>query len=149
MNLGAFFVVIIVKNKTGGESFDDYRGLGWEMPVVGVVMALFMFSLTGIPPTAGFIGKFYLFAAVIKAGPSFYWLVFAGGVNSVISLYYYMHVVKVMFFEGSPSEKHFFPSVLESTLIITLAIPTLLFGVYWSPVADWITSSLRFFYQSI
>tara|TARA_B100002003_G_scaffold139825_1_gene129344 strand:- start:90 stop:1580 length:1491 start_codon:yes stop_codon:yes gene_type:complete len=149
MNLGAFFVVIIVKNKTGGESFDDYRGLGWEMPVVGVVMALFMFSLTGIPPTAGFIGKFYLFAAVIKAGPSFYWLVFAGGVNSVISLYYYMHVVKVMFFEGSPSEKHFFPSVLESTLIITLAIPTLLFGVYWSPIADWITSSLRFFYQSI
>ncbi len=85
---------------SGGETFEDFRGLGWEMPLVGIVMALFMFSLTGIPPTAGFIGKFYIFAAVIKAGPSFYWLVFAGAVNSVISLYYYMRVVKVMFLEG-------------------------------------------------
>ena len=149
MNLGAFFVVIIVKNKTGGETFEDFRGLGWEMPIVGIVMALFMLSLTGIPPTAGFIGKFYLFAAVIKAGPGFYWLVFAGAVNSVISLYYYMHVVKVMFFEGESKKKLLFPSVLESTLIITLAVPTLLLGIYWTPIAEWITNSLRFYYQSI
>ena len=149
MNLGAFFVVIVVKNKTGGETFEDFRGLGWEMPLVGIVMALFMFSLTGIPPTAGFIGKFYIFAAVIKAGPSFYWLVFAGAVNSVISLYYYMHVVKVMFFEGDSKEEHVFPSRLESTLIIALAVPTLLLGVYWAPIAEWITNSLRFFYQNI
>ena len=149
MNLGAFFVVIIVKNKTGGETFEDFRGLGWEMPMVGIVMALFMLSLTGIPPTAGFIGKFYLFAAVIKAGPGFYWLVFAGAVNSVISLYYYMHVVKVMFFEGESKKKLLFPSVLESTLIITLAVPTLLLGIYWTPIAEWITNSLRFYYQSI
>ncbi|HBU77266.1 MAG TPA: NADH-quinone oxidoreductase subunit N, partial [Muricauda sp.] len=149
MNLGAFFVVIVVKNKTGGETFEDFRGLGWEMPLVGIVMALFMFSLTGIPPTAGFIGKFYIFAAVIKAGPSFYWLVFAGAVNSVISLYYYMHVVKVMFFEGESKKKLLFPSVLESTLIITLAVPTLLLGIYWTPIAEWITNSLRFYYQSI
>ncbi len=149
MNLGAFFVVIVVKNKTGGETFEDFRGLGWEMPIVGIVMALFMLSLTGIPPTAGFIGKFYLFAAVIKAGPAFYWLVFAGAVNSVISLYYYMHVVKVMFFEGESKKKLLFPSVLESTLIITLAVPTLLLGIYWTPIAEWITNSLRFYYQSI
>jgi NADH-quinone oxidoreductase subunit N len=119
------------------------------MPIVGIVMALFMLSLTGIPPTAGFIGKFYIFAAVIKAGPAFYWLVFAGAVNSVISLYYYMHVVKVMFFEGESKKKLLFPSVLESTLIITLAVPTLLLGIYWSPIAEWITNSLRFYYQSI
>ena len=149
MNLGAFFVVIVVKNKTGGETFEDFRGLGWEMPIVGIAMALFMLSLTGIPPTAGFIGKFYLFAAVIKAGPGFYWLVFAGAVNSVISLYYYMHVVKVMFFEGESKKKLLFPSVLESTLIITLAVPTLLLGIYWTPIAEWITNSLRFYYQSI
>ena len=65
-NLFAFFVVIIVKNKTGGESFDDYKGLGWEMPFVGAAMTLFMVSLTGLPPTAGFIGKFYIFASLIK-----------------------------------------------------------------------------------
>jgi NADH-quinone oxidoreductase subunit N len=149
MNLGAFFVVIIVKNKTGGETFEDFRGLGWEMPLVGIVMALFMFSLTGIPPTAGFIGKFYIFAAVIKAGPSFYWLVFAGAVNSVISLYYYMRVVKVMFLEGESKEEHIFPSILESALIIILAAPTLFLGVYWAPIAEWITNSLRFFHQGI
>ena len=76
MNLGAFFVIILVKNKTGGETFDDYKGLGWEMPAVGVCMTIFMVSLTGLPPTAGFIGKFYIFAALIKGGNSFYWLVF-------------------------------------------------------------------------
>lgn len=78
MNLGAFFVVISVKNKTGQETFDEYKGLGWQMPLVGVTMAIFMFALTGLPPTVGFIGKFYLFAAVINAGPAFYWLAFAG-----------------------------------------------------------------------
>ena len=100
MNLGAFFVIILVKNKTGGETFDDYKGLGWEMPAVGVCMTIFMVSLTGLPPTAGFIGKFYIFAALIKGGNSFYWLVFAGGINSVVSLYYYLKVVKVMFLKG-------------------------------------------------
>ena len=149
MNLGAFFVVIVVKNKTGGETFEDFRGLGWEMPIVGIAMALFMLSLTGIPPTAGFIGKFYIFAAVIKAGPAFYWLVFAGAINSVISLYYYMHVVKVMSLEGDSKEKLLFPSFLESTLIITLAVPTLLLGIYWTPIADWISNSLRFFHQGM
>ena len=82
MNLGAFFVVIIVKNKTGGESFDEYKGLGWEMPIVGAAMTLFMVSLTGLPPTAGFIGKFYIFASLIKGGSTFYWLVVIGGISS-------------------------------------------------------------------
>ena len=68
MNLGAFFVVITVKNKTGGETFDDYKGLGWEMPLIGVVMTIFMVSLTGLPPSAGFIVKFYIFASLIKGG---------------------------------------------------------------------------------
>ena len=100
MNLGAFFVVITVKNKTGGETFDDYKGLGWEMPLIGIVMTIFMVSLTGLPPSAGFIGKFYIFACLIKGGSQFYWLVVVGGINSVISLYYFFRVVKVMFLEG-------------------------------------------------
>ena len=61
MNLGAFFTVVLVKNKTGGENFKDFEGLGWEMPLVGALMTLFMVSLTGLPPTAGFVGKFYIF----------------------------------------------------------------------------------------
>ena len=94
MNLGAFFIVIYVNDVIGGESFDDFNGLGWKMPYVGISMTLFMVALTGLPPTAGFVGKFYIFAAVIEAGSKFYWLAFVGVINSVVSLYYYIRVVK-------------------------------------------------------
>lgn len=144
MNLGAFFIVMIVQRKKGGDSFKDFSGLGWEMPLVGVAMTLFMFSLTGIPPTAGFIGKYYLFAAVIKAGPSFYWLAFAGAVNSVISLYYYIRVIRYMYLEGERSESIQVPALMTSLIILALAIPTLVFGVYWVPIADWVSSSMVF-----
>ena len=149
MNLGAFFVIILVKNKTGGETFDDYKGLGWEMPLVGVCMTIFMVSLTGLPPTAGFIGKFYIFASLIKGGNSFYWLVFVGGVNSVVSLYYYLRVVKVMFFEGSKKDVIIQPEFAMSILLLITATPTILLGIYWSPLADWVESSLIFFIQTI
>ena len=149
MNLGAFFVVIIIKNKTNGESFDDYKGLGWEMPIVGAAMTLFMVSLTGLPPTAGFIGKFYIFASLINGGSAFYWLVVIGGINSVVSLYYYLKVVKVMYFDGERNDKISFPSrTLSFTLIVT-AIPSLIFGIYWNPVASWIQNSLVFFTQTL
>lgn len=145
MNLGAFFVLIFVKSLGVGEYFDDFKGLGWKMPFVGVVMTIFMFSLTGVPPTAGFIGKFYLFAAVIKSGPQLYWLAVVGAINSVVSLYYYMRVVKVMYFEGEPSQNISTPQISVLFLFLTLAVPTVVFGLYWSPIADWISSSLVIF----
>jgi len=149
MNLGAFFVVIAIKNKDGGESFDDYKGLGWEMPIIGAAMTIFMVSLTGLPPTAGFIGKFYIFASLIEGGESFYWLVVAGGVNSVISLYYYLRVVKVMYFDGERKDAILMPPKMITSLIVLMAIPSIVFGVYWEPLANWIESSLVFFIQTI
>ena len=150
MNLGAFLVVITVKNKkNGGESFDDFKGLGWEMPLLGGGMALFMISLTGIPPTAGFIGKFYIFYSVISAGPSFYWLVFAGAINSVISLYYYVRVIKVMYLDGERQASISVPSKLTTCLLFGTGLPTLIFGVYWTPIADWVEGSLQFFFRTI
>ena len=68
MNLGAFFVVIYVKDQIGGEDYNSFDGLGWKMPYVAIPMTLFMVALTGLPPTAGFVGKFYIFAAVIESG---------------------------------------------------------------------------------
>jgi len=147
MNLGAFSVLITVKNKTGGETFDDYRGLGWEMPLVGIAMTIFMVSLTGLPPTAGFIGKFYIFAALVQAGPQFYYLVIIGGLNSVISLYYYLRVVKVMFLEGERSETITQPPNMMMIMLLSAAIPTILFGIYWSPISDWVSKSMIFFIQ--
>ncbi|MBT3179669.1 MAG: NADH-quinone oxidoreductase subunit N [Candidatus Marinimicrobia bacterium] len=149
MNLGAFFVVITVKNTTGGETFDDYKGLGWKMPIVGVVMTLFMVSLTGLPPTAGFIGKFYIFASLIKGGSQFYWLVFIGGINSVVSLYYYMRVIKVMFLDGERSERFTQPPTIMTIMLLVTAIPTFLLGIYWTPVSDWVQNSLVFFIQTM
>ena len=149
MNLGAFFVVITVKNRTNGETFDDYKGLGWEMPIVGISMTLFMVSLTGLPPTAGFIGKFYIFASLIQGGSAFYWLVIIGGINSVISLYYYLRVVKVMYFDGERKDSLLFPPRVLSGMLLVTAIPTLILGIYWVPIAEWIQSSLVFFIQTI
>ncbi|MEA1881618.1 MAG: NADH-quinone oxidoreductase subunit N, partial [Candidatus Marinimicrobia bacterium] len=143
MNLGAFFVVIYVQGKTGGEDFENFDGLGWKMPFVGVVMTLFMFSLTGLPPTAGFIGKFYLFAAVIEAGTQYYWLAFVGALNSVVSLYYYVRVVKHMYLSGERSETVDMPtSNLVTVLLLAMSIPTFIFGWYFGPVANWVSESL-------
>ena len=147
MNLGAFFIVITVKNKNGGETFDDYQGLGWKMPVVGSLMTLFMLSLTGLPPTAGFVGKLYIFKTLVGAGSDFLWLVVAGGINSVISLYYYFHVVKVMFLGGERSDTISYPPSLMFGLMVFTAIPSLLLGLYWNPLASWVKDSLVFYTQ--
>ena len=147
MNLGAFFIIIFVKNKTGGESFEDFEGLGWKMPTVGAFMTLFMLSLTGLPPTAGFVGKLYIFKTLVGAGSEFLWLVIAGGVNSVISLYYYFHVVKIMFLGGKRSDVITYPPSTMFGLMIFTAVPTLLLGLYWNPLASWVKDSLVFYTQ--
>ena len=147
MNLGAFFIVIFIKNKTGGESFEDFEGLGWKMPIVGAFMTLFMLSLTGLPPTAGFVGKLYIFKTLVGAGSEFLWLVVAGGVNSVISLYYYFHVVKVMFLGGKRSDVITYPPSTMFGLMIFTAVPSLLLGLYWNPLASWVKDSLVFYTQ--
>jgi len=149
MNLGAFTIVVLVKNKTGGESFDDFKGLGWEMPFVGALMTLFMVSLTGLPPTAGFVGKFYIFASLIKGGEPFYYLVFIGGLNSVISLYYYLRVVKIMYFSGKQNEVLKTPGTVLGAILLLTGLPTLFLGIYWAPLATWVQSSLVFFIQTI
>ncbi len=149
MQLGAFFVAILISNKYNTEEIEEYTGLGYKTPFLGLVMALFLFSLTGIPPTAGFIGKFYLFAALIKAGPSFYWLAVLGVVNSVISLYYYMRILRRMYFMGKPAKELYVPSFGTVFILLVLAIPTLVFGVYWAPIINWVHDSLIFFVANI
>jgi NADH-quinone oxidoreductase subunit N len=91
-NIAAFGAVIAIANATGREDMRDYVGLSISNPKLALVFMLAMFSLAGIPPLAGFIGKFYLFAAAAKLG--MYWLVLVGTINATISLYYYLMVVK-------------------------------------------------------
>jgi NADH-quinone oxidoreductase subunit N len=147
MNLGAFFVLIYVAQKQGGENFEHFSGLGWRMPIVGIVMTIFMFSLTGLPPTVGFIGKFYLFVAIINAGSAFYWIAFFGAINTVVSLYFYMRVVKTMYLDGNPSEEIIVPPLSVTLILLVLAVPSVFFGIYWTPILNWVNNSLLFFVQ--
>jgi NADH-quinone oxidoreductase subunit N len=144
MNLGAFLVVIINQDMLGSESINDYQGLAWRAPIPAVAMGVFLFSLTGLPPTGGFVGKFYLFAALIKG--QFYWLAVVGIINSVISLYYYARILKAMFFEKADSQKSAVLAVspFYVVLLAVLVLPTILLGVYWTPLAELANYSVEF-----
>jgi len=144
MNLGAFYVVMLVANKTGSEDISAYRGLGYRSPLIAVAMALFLVSLTGLPPTAGFVGKFYLFTAVLDS--RWVWLAVVGAVNSVISLYYYARVLRYMFLRDSEDQSgHLHILRGEAIILLALAVPTLLFGLYFAPIVDLANASVRMF----
>jgi NADH-quinone oxidoreductase subunit N len=150
MNLGAFLVVVMIANSTGNEDIDSYRGLAWRGAVIpAVCLAVFLFSLTGLPPFAGFIGKFLLFAAVLKEGGVFVILALVAMANSVISLYYYAKVVKVMFLDApDPSDKTLPAGGSNGTLMLPLTALTALtvvFGIYFYPLTRYATESLNFF----
>jgi NADH-quinone oxidoreductase subunit N len=101
-SFGAWAVVIALEKAEGrGLEINDYAGLGRKYPALAAAMTVFMLSLTGIPPTLGFVGKFYLFSSVIAGG--YYWLAIIGVVTSLISAYYYLRVVVMMYMrEGAP-----------------------------------------------
>jgi NADH-quinone oxidoreductase subunit N len=147
MNLGAFLVVGMIANVTGDENIENYRGLAWRGAVVpSVCLAVFLFSLTGLPPFAGFIGKFFLFAAVLKQGGAFVLLALVAVINSVISLYYYAKVVKTMFLDvPDPGDQTISVAAKNFTLLIPLTVLTVVLGVYFSPLAQYTSQSLQFF----
>ncbi|MEX2117226.1 MAG: NADH-quinone oxidoreductase subunit N [Bacteroidota bacterium] len=144
MNLGAFFVVMLVANKTGSEDIDSYKGLGHRSPLLAVAMVIFLISLTGLPPTAGFIGKLYLFIALLDA--QWIWLAVVGALNSVISLYYYVRILRNMFLrepeKDSTPIQFSFPQI---ALLFVLLVPTVLLGLYFAPLVDWANASVLMF----
>lgn len=147
MNLGAFLVIGMVSNVTGDEDIDDYRGLAWRGATVpAICLAIFLFSLTGLPPFAGFMGKFFLFSAVVKQGGAFAVLAVIGALNSVVSLYYYAKIVKTMFLDApAPEDKPVALAANNFTLLLPLTFLTVLFGVYFAPLVQYTNYSLRFF----
>jgi len=147
MNVGAFLVVAMIANVTGDEDIGTYRGLAWRGAIVpAVCLAIFLFSLTGLPPFAGFVGKFFLFSAVLKQGGAFGALAVVAAINSVISLYYYAKIVKTMFLDTpNPEDKSVCVATNNFTLLIPLTVLTIVFGVYFSPLVRYTTQSLRFF----
>jgi NADH-quinone oxidoreductase subunit N len=103
MNIGAFAIIILVGKKgEANNNVMDYAGFGTKHPVLALAMAIFLFSLAGMPPTAGFIGKFYLFSGAIKAG--YVWLAIIGVLNSAASVYYYLRVMVYMYMKDPVEE---------------------------------------------
>lgn len=135
-NLAAFGVVQAISLQTGKENRDDYNGLYRTNPNLSLVMMLALFSLAGIPPIAGFFGKFFLFTAAASKG--YYLLVFLAVVNVTISLYYYLLVIRAMFIRRSENPIPFFKSkfYMRLGLIITV-LGILILGLY-SPLYDYI-----------
>jgi NADH-quinone oxidoreductase subunit N len=129
MQLGAFAVIIVMRRTdVVGDELKDFSGLHFRHPFAAFAMLLFMLSLGGIPPTAGFMGKFWLFSAAIDA--HYYWLALIGVLNSAISLYYYLRLVVFMYLkkETSGSEPTASPA-LAFTLALAV-VATLALGVY-------------------
>src|SRR5215510_6392445 len=99
--LGAFGVVAWIGNRKDERLFvDDWAGVAAARPGVALAMTIFLLSLGGVPPTGGFFGKFYIFRAAMES-PQLYWLVVAGVLNSVISVYYYLRIVVSMYFRDA------------------------------------------------
>ena len=144
MNLGAFYAVMLIADKTGSEDIDDYKGLGSRAPFLAVALAIFLISLSGLPPTAGFIGKLYLFAALINKG--WIWLAIVGALNSVIALYYYVRVIRNMFLRTDEQQSAPLSlSGMQMTMVLALLVPTLLFGLYFGPLVQLAQASVRIF----
>ncbi|HSQ15477.1 MAG TPA: NADH-quinone oxidoreductase subunit N [Candidatus Binatia bacterium] len=141
MNLGAFYVVVVVSNATRGDEISDFTGLGSRAPFAAVTLAVFLFALTGIPPFSGFIGKVYLFAEVIHRGV--YWLAVVAALNSVVSLYYYARIVRAMFLQEPKDATPIPVPAVSGAMLVLLAAPTLILGVYWEPVARIAADSVR------
>lgn len=141
MNLGAFVAVVYVVNNTGSDSIESFNGIGYKMPILGVTLTIFLVSLTGLPPTAGFIGKFYIVMAMLEAKMIPLTIVFL--LNSVVALYYYIRVVKHMFLLRSDDEKVYKLTLPESGILLLFSVPVVIFGIYFTPIVEFIKSTLK------
>lgn len=137
MNLGAFFVVTMMRRDLGTTEISALRGLGRSQPLVAIAFAIMLFSLTGLPPTAGFIGKFQLFAPVLRGG--WYVLAAVGLINGAISLYYYAKPLREMFLADTADgeECKLVPERADLALVAVLTLPLVVLGVYgWDHVSN-------------
>ncbi|MBI2836645.1 MAG: NADH-quinone oxidoreductase subunit N [Chloroflexi bacterium] len=126
-NMAAFSAIIAISNKTGSDDIQGFAGMFKRAPVLALALTLSLISLIGMPPAAGFIAKFYVFSAGVRAG--LLWLVVIAVLNSVISAYYYLRVVKVMWFGGPASEEKVPSSGALRFGLLVASIGVLLFGI--------------------
>jgi NADH-quinone oxidoreductase subunit N len=133
-NLGAFIVVIAISDRTGSDRIADYAGLARRAPLLAGALAFALISLTGIPPTAGFIAKLYIFNAAVES--DLIWLVIVAVLNSVVSAFYYLRVTATMFL-GEPATTEAITTSAAVRLVLIVAVAGILFvGVVPTPLLD-------------
>lgn len=140
-NLGAFAVINMIEDRTGLVSMDDYNGLHKSNPYLAVAMTLAMFSLAGIPPFAGFFSKILIFTSVTGTGSmALYMLVLVALINTIISLYYYLLVVKAMWIKADEPKIEAFRSGRCEKVALTLCVGGILFLGLVSCVYQWLVN---------
>jgi len=141
VNIGAFALVIALRREqVVGDRVADFAGLARRAPWPAFAMLVFMLSLAGIPATAGFIGKWYLFGAVVKA--DYAWLAVVAVVNSAISLYYYARIVVNMYMKAPEDEARLVPSLGQRVAIAVCVVFTIVFGLYPQPIITFAEKSI-------
>ncbi|MBB6310115.1 NADH-quinone oxidoreductase subunit NuoN [Xanthobacter tagetidis] len=134
MTLGSFACVLAMRRKGQAvESVEDLAGLGTRNPVMALLLAALMFSLAGIPPLAGFLAKYYVFLAAIQAG--LYWLAVIGVLASVVGAFYYLRIVKIMYFDEPAEAFDPMPSELKAVLGVS-GLFTIFYFVYPAPLIE-------------
>jgi len=142
MTVGAFAVVILLcVGEVKGERISDFTGLAQRSPMAAAAMLIFLLSLAGVPPTAGFVGKLYLFGAAIEQG--YIWLAVIAVTNSAISLFYYMKVTMAMYMQDLPPSGLALSASrpLRVALFVAL-VGTLVIGIYPGPFLDFARASV-------
>jgi NADH-quinone oxidoreductase subunit N len=140
MQLGAFAVLVLMRRQdVVGDELKDLNGLFFRQPFAAVAMLLFMLSLGGIPPTAGFMGKFWLFGAAIESG--YVWLAVIGVLNSAVSLYYYIRIVVYMMLKNEPAGSEPRQSPAMAVAMGVAVVATLVLGVYPQPLFEFAQAS--------
>jgi NADH-quinone oxidoreductase subunit N len=149
MTLGVSALICAVErmSDTRGLEVDDMAGLGLRRPFLGLAMALFMFAMAGIPPTAGFFAKYYVFSAAVSQG--FVWLVVIGVLNSALSLYYYLRVIVVMYFRKAGDEAPVFDDIGVRIVLVFAVIAAIWLGIGPSGLIPGIESLLDWTHQSL
>jgi NADH-quinone oxidoreductase subunit N len=144
-NILAFGVVILFANATGSENIRDFAGLSRRNPWLALVMTIALLSLAGIPPAAGFVGKFLLFRAAVDAG--LIWVALVGVINVIIGLYYYLVIVKVMYMD-LPDDEQAIPVGVPYTWALAISTAgVLLFGtILVTPLLNWATDAAHALY---
>jgi NADH-quinone oxidoreductase subunit N len=133
-NLGAFFAVIAISNRTGSDEIEDYAGVARRAPVAAAVLTFCLLSLTGLPPTAGFWAKLYVFNAGVRA--DLVWLVIIAVMNTVVSAFYYLGVARQMYTGAAGSEEPLDTPALSQGMLVAAATGVALFFVFPFPLIE-------------